>query len=460
MVATLTGPEAPQLTPRWDPLRFIEEQYELWASCARFRVVPAGRRSGKTELAKRYLIIQALNHHNTIGTMDGWYVFAAPTRDQAKRIYWDDLKDMIPGYLMMFKPRESDLSIKLWNGAKIQVLGMDVPERVEGPPLDGIILDEYANMKSNLWHANIRPALDTEGRNGWAWFIGVPEGRNHYYETFKFALNHENDEWDAFTWFSSAVLSPEKIEQAKKDMDPLLYQQEYEASFVTYAGRAYYSFERESHAVKQLPYNPTAPLILCFDFNKSPGTCAILQEQAYEGPRKDVAKKVTAAIGEIWIPKNSNTPMVCNQVVDRWGQHRGEVLAYGDATGGITTTQSSRTSGSDWDQIEAIMTKHFGNRFMMDVPLANPPERVRINAMNSRLKTYDGLVHFLLDEKKCPRLINDLESVGLTDDGKGKLDKPKGDPLTHISDGVGYYVVREFPIHEAAAESRSVFGGG
>jgi hypothetical protein len=447
------------LTPRWTPLQYVPEQVELWTSNARFRVVPAGRRSGKTELAKRFLITEALSHLDSKETVDGWYVFAAPTRDQAKRIYWEDLKNMIPRSLMMYKPRESDLSVVLWNGVKIQVLGMDVPERVEGPPLDGIVLDEYANMKPQLWGANIRPALDTLGRNGWAWFIGVPEGRNHYWDMYKSALKPENEEWDAFTWYSSVILPEEVIRQAKNDLDPLTYQQEYEASFVTFAGRAYYTFTEETHAVQNLPYYPTRPLILCFDFNKSPGTCAILQEQNYEGPREDVAKEITAAIGEVWIRKNSNTPQVCEEVIARWGNHKGPVYAYGDATGGITTTQSSRTSGSDWDQIESILGKHYGNRFWTDIPLKNPSERGRVNAMNSRLMSYDRKVHFLIDKIQCPHLIDDLESVGLKDDGSGKLDKEPGDPLTHISDGVGYYIVREFPIAETAASTVEVFGG-
>jgi hypothetical protein len=79
--------------------------------------------------------------------------------------------------------------------------------------------------------------------------------------------------------------------------------------------------------------------------------------------------------------------------------------------------------------------------------------------MNSRIMSYDQMVHMLVDEKRCPHLIDDLESVGLKDDGSGKLDKEPGDPLTHISDGVGYYVVREYPIAEPSLSSTEVFGG-
>ena len=77
------------LTPRWTPLRYHPMQQSYWSSGHRFNTVPAGRRSGKTELAKRKLVKSAL-----AGTpFDPPRFFAgAPTREQAKRIFWDDLK--------------------------------------------------------------------------------------------------------------------------------------------------------------------------------------------------------------------------------------------------------------------------------------------------------------------------------------------------------------------------------
>src|SRR5690606_18111959 len=110
---------------------------------------------------------------------------AAPTHAQAKRLYWSDLKALVPGRLLAGKPSESELIIRLVNGAEIYVLGMDAPERIEGSPWDGGILDEYANMKARAWGEHVRPAL--ADRNGWCWLVGVPEGRNHYYDRWRFA---------------------------------------------------------------------------------------------------------------------------------------------------------------------------------------------------------------------------------------------------------------------------------
>ena len=249
------------LTPRWEPLRRHSVQRAYRTSPYRFNAVPAARRAGKTELAKRKLVESALRT-----TRHGARFFAAaPTRDQAKRIFWEDLKAMVPRHLMACEPKETELCITLINGATIWVIGMDKPERFEGQPWDGGVLDEYANMKPHAWTEHVRPALSD--RLGWCDFIGVPEGRNHYYDLWLTA--QARDDWGAFTWFSADILPPEEIEAARRDLDELTFAQEYEASFVNFVGRAYYSFG--DHNTARRDYNPRAPLILCLDFNVEPG---------------------------------------------------------------------------------------------------------------------------------------------------------------------------------------------
>lgn len=158
------------LTPRWTELRPHPEQIRLVNSRARFKTVPAGRRSGKTELAKRHLVRSAFI---PTGFFPSRFFAAAPTRDQAKRIWWDDLKAMVPLDMRSRAPSESELTIFTNMGSEIVVVGMDKPERIEGSPWDGGVLDEYGNMKEKAWGENVRPALSD--RKGWCWFIGVPE---------------------------------------------------------------------------------------------------------------------------------------------------------------------------------------------------------------------------------------------------------------------------------------------
>lgn len=435
----------------------------------RFNTVPAGRRSGKTERAKRKLVVSCI---------EAWrpwperYFAGAPTRDQAKRIFWDDLKALTPPEFLAGRPSETDLCITYINGSQLWVVGLDKPARIEGSPWDGGVLDEYGNMKPEAWGANIRPALSD--RQGWCDFIGVPEGRNHYYELDASARGQmqslgEKSEWGSFTWPSADVLPASEIEAAKRDLDPLTFQQEYEASFVNFQGRAYYPFLEATHA-KPLRYDPRAPLIFCFDFNVDPGVAAVLQEQPMPGQYeiaenggvllgrdgKPIPIVGTGVIGEVWIPRNSNTPAVCRKLVADWGQHQGRVTCYGDASGGARGT--AKVQGSDWELIEKELRPVFRDRLLFKVKASNPAERARVNAVNSRLKTMAGTIRLMVDPLKAPHVVKDFEGVKLLEGGGGEIEKVQGSPLTHLTDGIGYYVESEFPV-QGPGMARVQIGG-
>jgi hypothetical protein len=365
-------------------------------------------------------------------------------------------------------------------------MGMEEPARAEGSPLSGIILDEYANMKARIWGENIRPAL--ADRQGWAWLIGVPEGRNHYHTKYLEAISCApsprtgHKEWDAFTWKSSDILPPEEIESAKNELDPLTFDQEYNASFVTFEGRAYYTFSPQLHAAEPLRrfYNPRATLIIALDFNVEPGCAVIAQEIHYTSlvPSPSFASAiaspnasntpnapnapntpttpyvmpkdlgtVTAVLGEVWIPKNSNTEAVCRKLIQDWApQHQGPVRLYGDITGGARKTSASK--GSDWDIVRQELRGAFRGGIILDLPKHNPTERARINAMNARLLTTKGMIRMLVDPSRAPNVVRDLEGVTLLQGGSGEIDLTiEKAGLNHISSALGYYIDRTFPIH-------------
>lgn len=432
------------------PLRKHEGQEALAASDRRFVVVPAGRRSGKTERAKRKLLIEALKPS---GYPDARYFAAAPTRDQAKAIYWHDLKIMFPRKLMTEVPRETDLTISLWNGTVVSVIGMDKPQRIEGRPWNGGILDESADMRPGAFTENVRPALSD--RNGWCWLIGVPEGRNHYYDLWKYAISGVDPEWAGFTWKSADILPESEIASAKRLLDPLVFEQEYEASFVNFEGRIYYPFTEETHC-RPLVYDSKATLVFCFDFNVDPGTAVVVQEQRMPGqfeksksgaPLLDRPVFGTGVIGEVYIERNSNTPAVCRKLIADWGQHQGRVACYGDASGGNRGTAQVR--GSDWDLIKEALGEAFGDQISFHVPSHNPPERARINAVNSRLLSADKVVRLMVDPAKAPYTVKDFEGVRALKGGSGEIDKAYDTRLTHLTDGFGYYIAKVFPIRPA-----------
>jgi hypothetical protein len=444
----------PLLPPRWKQMRYHPVQAAYWNSPHRFNTVPAGRRSGKTEIAKRKLVRACMNAWQEEPPR---FFAGAPTRDQAKRVWWEDLKSLTPKDMLDGKPSESDLTIYYNTGAHLTVVGLDVPERIEGSPWDGGVITEIGNVDPKAWPLHVRPALSD--RNGWCDLEGVPEGRNHYYEIDRRAKAlmkefGQESEWGSFHWKSSEILSAKEIAAAMEDLDELSYDQEYNASFINFTGRAYYAFTEDTHTAK-LSYDPRADLVLCFDFNVEPGVAAIIQEQSLPGQYErgpggaallDRPIVGTGVIGEVWIPRNSNTQAVCKRIVRDWGKHQGRVRCYGDATGGARGT--AKVEGSDWDIIEKELRPTFGEKLSFYVKDHNPKERARINAVNTRLKAKSGTIRMMVDAHKAPHVVTDLEGVTLLEGGSGEIDKKKAPMLTHLSDAIGYYLEYEFPVME------------
>lgn len=450
------------MTERWYPLRPHPEHARLQASDARFKTVVAGRRSGKTELHKRKLVVAGINFS---GHDNGRFLALGPTQDQAKEIWWEDLKALTPSWAMAGPPRESPpQTLYLWNGARIQVFGMDRPQRVEGSPVDGAVWDEFADSKPVGWSQSLRPALSTIGRPGWCSFIGKPKGAGTaFHKLAKAAQRDQTGRWAHFHWDASELLDPDEVAELARDLDQLTFDQEVRGLFVSFEGRAYYAFEREVHAAEYLGklYDPRAPLYLCFDFNVDPGVCSILQEVEYEGKNPAVPRRepITVAIGEVWIERASNTPRVCRKLIEDWGGHQGRVVVDGDPAGGARSTKSE--DGSDYDIIADHLAPVFGDRLSFEVARSAPKERLRVNSVNARLRSASGQVRHLVCPVGAPHLADDYEAVTVVPGTNGELLKEPGSELTHISDGTGYWM---FQNHPALADgggsmSQSTIGG-
>lgn len=346
----------------------------------------------------------------------------------------------MPTKVLADRPSETELKIQIFNArggiSEIFVVGLDRPERIEGRGWDFGVIDEIANTKQGSWGENIRPALADRG--GGAWLIGVPEGRGFYHDLYLRARADDTGEWAAFHWVSADILPPAEIAAARRDLDELTYQQEYEGSFVSFHGRAYPAFSDKTHCAP-LAYDATDELALCFDFNTSPGVAAVCQEQVLPNGLRG-----TGVIGEVWIPQNSTTLRVCDRLIADWGHHRGRVVCYGDATGGAGG--SAKVAGSDWDLIRGKLRPVFGARLSFRVPAANPKERARVNAVNSRLLSMSGEIRLMVDPRRAPHVVTDFEGVRVIEGGAGEIDKKSDPMLTHLVDALGYMVHERFPV--------------
>ena len=418
-----------QATPRWFPMKSHPDRLAMEEGLTQFTINHSGRRSYKTEWGKRRVVecwADDIANPGPYGPRR--YAVAAPTLPQTVRIYWDDLLALTPKALI------KDVSVVFRrvtsiSGSIYELHGMDKPERIEGVGWDGVVLDEYGNMKPEAWFSHVFPALSD--RAGWAYLLGVPEGRNHYYDLHKdFGLNPAFPNWSTWGWHSDTVLDPEQIAIAKAAYDPILYQQEYGGEFVSWSGNAYYAYDQDTH-LKDGKYDPDKELVLCFDFNVAPGVAAVCQETS-DG---------THVIDEVWIPRGSNTQKICKELMVRYGDHPTGVACYGDPTG--ASKGSAKLSGSDWTIIKNELSIYFGNRLRLRVKASPPPERNRVNAMNTRLATASGDVNMHIDPL-CKHVLKDLDGVGVQADGQ--LDKKSAAELTHISDAIGYYLDYCFPI--------------
>lgn len=214
-----------------------DSQLEIFESPARFKVVAAGRRFGKSHLAAVDLIVHALLSENWAGynIQDKEVYYIAPTFEQGKKIMWPKLKDM-GKYAKDGGVIESTLenvgTLTLVNGRRISIRGADRPDTLRGVGLSKVVLDEYAFMKPDVWSLIIRPALaDVEGE---ALFMGTPDGKNHFYDLWNYANTH-GPIWGAWQYESlkNPVLNPDEIAQAisSSNMSVAAARQEFGASF-------------------------------------------------------------------------------------------------------------------------------------------------------------------------------------------------------------------------------------
>lgn len=406
--------------------KIIIPQLLYWNSQTRFNVVSAGRRSGKTWEAVTKLVTHALMY---TGKQRGRYLLGAPTRDQAKFIFWDLLLSMIPQkYILGGKPRIAELKVPLIN-ADIFIKGMDVPERTEGGDLHGVVLDEYGNMDSSAFDEHIYPAL--ANTNGWCDLIGVPEGRNHYYEKALLA-SLGKEEWSFHTWWSDEVVSSKTIEQAKMDLDEDTFRQEFQAEFISKTGLVYYAFSSKN-LVDTINYDSGTSLYLGFDFNISPQVILIMQIS-----EKD-RRPVLNCIDEVVIENDSNTVKIIRKLISKirnYPAFNGKVICCGDATGFAGGT--AKTSGSDWDLVKNTLTGLLPIPPKILVPRSNPLEKQRVNYVNSLFKSYAGIHRCFINKQNCKTLLHDLHTVVW--DSTNNIEKRKNKKITHISDALGYTI--------------------
>lgn len=408
---------------RWYPLMDHPIQHALINDEVRFKVVPAGRRSGKTERAKRYMAREALR------TPNASYFLAAPTRPQVKKIYWEDMKKLcFTSILPRYAVSETELTITLPNNTTITLVGLDQPQRIEGTCWTGGIIDEIADVKKDAWAENISPALDTfnptnPGYKAWCWLIGVPDGLNHYYEMAEYAKNAGDPDWKLYTWHSADILPEEIIAAAKRRMSRRQFRQEYEASFETASGKIYEDYSASNHVNCEI--EPHEQLLWMHDFNFTPMSSAV-------GVRRDKGKSLYL-LDEI-ILTSAVARQTALEFADKYKNHQNRtILLYGDPAG-----RAGEKHGhvSDYVEIEKVLRDN-GWTVKRQVKAAAPAIRDRQNAVRAKICNAANEISLYVDPRRAPYCHKGLATVQTK---KGSTFLEEDSEYQHITTAIGYCV--------------------
>ncbi len=372
----------------------------------------AGRRFGKSYLSLMWLLSRKIEPNER-----RWII--TPTYRQGKTTTWKLLRTIFRDYDAQVN--ESELLVKLPNGAEIAIKGSEQENNLRGAGIDMVCMEEYSYIKPHVWEEIIYPMLTTT--DGDALFIGTPNGYDHLYDAYMLGQGKSMD-WKSwqFTTVDGGFVPEKEIEKAKSMMDERAFRTEFLASFETTGNRAAYNFDRQIH-VKQTDQR-TGRLAYGIDFNVSAMSAVLIMEFSDSIHYLDEIRLT-----------NSNTEEIAKEMK----KLAPNIPVYPDAAGRARSTTSNRSD-------HQILRDH---GFHIIAKKANPPVIDRLNALNRMLKDANGRVRMTVDPK-CVYLIKDLEQVQRTRDGK--IDK-SDIKLTHMMDACSYYISYKYPVVKREAVS-------
>jgi|TARA_R110000824_G_scaffold53282_2_gene147596 phage terminase large subunit len=306
----------------------------------RFVVATCHRRFGKTVMSINELLKRAVECQLERPR----YAYISPSFVQGKQIAWDYLVHFsapIPGV----EVNHSELRVDLPNGAQIRIYGADNPDRLRGVYFDGVVLDEVGLMPSRIFSEVIAPTLSD--REGWALFIGTPNGRNVFYDLTIHAQTTPGWHYTALKASDTGVLSPEELAIARSSMTEDSYAQEYECSFEASVKGAIFGKEMaaasENGRICRVPYETMLPVDTFWDLGIGDATAIWFAQTTPSGEIRlidyveDHDQPLSHYIGLV-----KSKPYTYG---DHWAPHD---IAVREFTTGLTRLSVARSHGIDF----------------------------------------------------------------------------------------------------------------
>jgi len=416
-------------TSAWTVLRYHEIQHSMYhadLNVIRFPVAVAGRGSGKTELWRRRIVKE-------LAVKKPWhdpiYFYCLPTFEQARRVGWEKIKDLVPPSWIDGRPNESRLLIRTIFGSKLYVVGMDKPHRIEGDQVDGIVLDECSDQKPEAYTKTILPML--QERVGWCARIGVPKRSGIGATAFKEAFDEGNLPNDvgikSYNWSSFSVRSKEELAAYLAQMTEKDAEEQLGGIWVDQEGQVFYAYSDTHNVSDQCVYNPREKIGVGSDFNVSPMSWVIFH---YSNGIMRVFDEISK--------KDTNTQATLDELYLRYPAHKAGWVFFGDATG-----QSRHASADSTDYAQISNDLRFTNSECR-YPSKNPSLLSRFATCNAMFKNAHGVRRVFI-HPKCKKLRSDLQSR-IYKPGTRELPNESGTDIGHMSDALGYAIHKIAPI--------------
>jgi len=249
-------------------------------SNARFRVVRAGVRWGKTKLA----VHECFWFLGKPGAKIWWL---GPSWSEVL-VAWRMFLEDIPRDLIRDINRTEHM-VEMINHSMIWFKSAEEFEHLRAQGLDFVVLDEAARIKRDAWFECIRPRLSDPDKIGKALFVSTPKGLNWFYEIYMLG-RIEGNNWESFHFpsWTNPFIRKEEIEEARREMPERLFRQEYGAEFLADLGSIFRFRRDENNKIINVqgefqPPDPKGRYVAGADFGKRVSFTAVVVIDARTG---------------------------------------------------------------------------------------------------------------------------------------------------------------------------------
>ena len=403
-----------------------EISYKPLASQAQFHKSPATFKgfsgpvgSGKSQALCQEAIKLA---HINVGR---WGLIGAPTYPMLRDVTQAALFEILDNNRIPYDFNKSENMLEFRDvGSRIVFRSVDEYERLRGTNLSWFGVDELTYAPEEAWLRLEARLRDPHAKRLCGFAVWTPRGFDWVYRKFIAEPVEGYHVTKGRPYENRFLLEkvPDYYKQLERSYDGMLFQQEVLGEYLhMHAGLVYRSFSRADH-VTTLGRDRRLPLLWSLDFNVNPMASVIAQKA---GSKIHVLDEIV--IG------NATTEEACREFCERYYDHLGGVVIFGDASGNSRSTKGP----SDYEIVRSTLGEA-GIQASYQIRAQNPKVRERVDAVNGALRNSAGDMGLFVDSK-CKELVKDFEQVAWKQ-GTTEIDKDRDKQRTHISDALGYLV--------------------